>query len=219
MSLKNQIEVSFESGYLKIVNVDNINPTFISLDSISHVHQRYLDVSAVNAYQKGMNEFDEFLEVKFRSYGTPEENVMESFDINNVTNQPTWTKDFAGLQKAVSDLIMASSSEGVTISQPQLDMSTIVASSETTDIPFFTTKQWSIQFVWAGLDALDGTIDLYVSNDNVNFEALDGFSQIVMDTASGSSSVSADNFDFNYLRIVVTANSVTTGTVDKIIKR
>lgn len=219
MSLKNQITVDFEGEFLKIVNVDGVNPNYYRLDGISHVHSRYLDMTAVNTYSPGFNEFNEDLLMKFRSFDSPTENVFEQIQIHNVTNQPTWTKDKAGLYKAISDLLLVSGGGGITSSQPQLDMSTIVASSEVTDIPFYTTKQWSIQFVWASLSALDGTIDLEVSNDGSNFEALDGFTQIVMTPASDSASVSGDNFDFNYLRIIVTANSVVSGTVDKTIKR
>ncbi len=220
MSTTNQVQVSFESGFLIVVNVDGVNPNFEKLEDISHVHSVYFDLSALNAYQPGLNEYDENLEVKYRLNGISDDNPLSTIDINKVTNQPTWTKDKTGLYKAVSDLILASNtSGGAYVGIAQTDVSAIGA-TENIDVPFYTSNQWSIQFVWAGLDAADGTIGLQVSNDGVNFEDLDGFTTITMSTTpADSSSVNDDNFDFNYLRIVITKNSLTTGTIYYNIKR
>lgn len=214
MGAKNQITVDFESGYLKIVNVDGVNPNYEKLDDITHVHSAYYDASALNTYQRGHNEFNSILEVYYFVDG-----VMGVIDINNVTNQATWTKDKAGLDKAVSDLILASGTGGGTVTLTQTDISAIGATEEIT-VPFYTKNDWSIQFEWNGLDANTATIDLYVSNNGTDFDPLDNFTTITCDPIPASSaSVEKTGFPYNYLKIVITKNTATVGTIDYFINK
>lgn len=219
MGAKNQITVEFESGYLKITNVDGVNPNYEKLDDITHVHSGYFDVSAYNAYQPGHIEFNEILEVKYRIHGIADDNPLSVFDIHNVTNQPTWTKDKTGLDKAIMDLTLASGTGGGNVQLPQTDMS-IIGATEEIVIPFYTNNQWSLEAVWDSLDAADATIDLLVSNDNTSFQPLDNFTQIVCTPApSSSASVEKTGFPYNYLKILITKNLVTTGTIDFFINK
>lgn len=215
MAKKNEIKVSFENGHLKIVDDAGVGtPSYQRLDHISNVSPVFADVSAINAYTRGKNEFDEITKLNYRIGAAGDDNPLYEIDLHNVTNQPTWTIDQAGVEKAALDLVIGGMSTGTSpLTLPQTDLTAGGAVVETV-IPFYTKNQWSIQFVWASLNAIDGTIDLEVSNDGVNFEALDGFTQILMDTNDGSASVNANDFDYNYLKIVITKNSVNAGTID-----
>lgn len=219
MGAKNQITVEFESGFLKIVNVDGVNPHYERLSDITHVHSNYFDFTVLNNYQPGHVEFDESLEVYYRVHGIAEDNPLSMIDINNVTNQPTWTKDKAGLDKAVSDLILASGSGGGTVTLAQTDMSAIGATEEIV-VPFYTVNQWSLQVEWNGLDANTATVDLLASNNGTDFEPIDDFTTIACDPIPDSSaSVEKTGFPYNYLKILITKNTVTTGTIDYFINK
>jgi len=201
MAKKNEIKVSFENGHLKIVDDSGVgSPSYQRLDYISNVSPFYADVSAINLYQPGRNEFDEIAKLSYRVGADAMDNPLYEIDLHNVTNQSTWTIDKDGVDKAALDLVIGGLSTGTSpLTLPQTDLA---SGGSVLDIviPFYTKNQWSIQFVWDSLNSIDGTIDLDVSNDGVNFEAIDGFDQVVMDTSN--------------LRIVITKNSVSSGTID-----
>ena len=218
MGYSNQITVDFEGDFLKISNVDGNNPNYERLSAISHIHQNYIDATAINTYSPGHVEFNEFLELHYTVNGKESNDLLGGWDINNVTNQPTWTKDKAGLEKAVSDLLIASGTGGNTYQLPQTDMAAIGATEEIV-IPFYTNDPWSIQLNWDTMNALDATIDLLVSSDNVNFQPLDNFVQIACTPTTSSASVEKDDFPYDYLKILITKNAVTSGTIDYFINK
>ena len=199
MAKINEIKVSFENGHLKIVDASGVGtPSYQRLDLIGTVAPVFVDVSAINDYSPGKNEFDEIAKLTYQLGSSADDNIIYDIDLHNVTNQPSWTPDKTGVEKAALDLVIGGASSGTSpLTLPQTDLSTGASTIET-DIPFYTKNQWSIQFVWDSLDAVDGTIDLQVS----------------MDTNTGSSSVNANDFDYAYLKILITKNSVSAGVID-----
>ena len=100
-----------------------------------------------------------------------------------------------------------------------VDISTIVGTDET-DLEFFTKDPFGIQFIWDSLTGtLDGVINLYSSNDNVNFELLDNFTPIAVTTANDSASVFKSFYSFKYLRIEFVKNSITGGDFTYLISK
>lgn len=112
MAINNQIEVTIVDGFLVIKNVSNPNSVEESynLAHVTSVNKIYQDQTALRAYRKEAFEFDEVFEVSIDIEENPTDLVKIKFDIQNVTNQPTWTADLAGLEQAVSDIKTAVSS-------------------------------------------------------------------------------------------------------------
>lgn len=103
MSAINQIEVTDNGAFLEINNT-NITPARVESYPYAQMTSVYcvpLDVAAVNTFSPGTNEFDDKLEVRIVVNDNGNEIVIE---IQNVTNQVTWTKDLAGLAIACADI-------------------------------------------------------------------------------------------------------------------
>lgn len=83
----------------------------------------------------------------------------------------------------------------------------------------FTTDVWdtsklangSVQFVWSSLNAGDGQLDVYVSNDNVNFDVSGCADPVAVDTTSGTHVYEFRGFTTRYVRFAFTPGAVTTG--------
>lgn len=69
----------------------------------------------------------------------------------------------------------------------------------------------SVHFVWSGVDATDGAINIEGSNDKLNWQPLYDSNQI-MSAASGNYIFEFYAFATRYIRLSYTANSNTTGT-------
>ena len=84
-------------------------------------------------------------------------------------------------------------------------------------IPFSKGTSFSIQAIWTGLSANDGVLKVYGSNDNSNFDLLPGTATKTMTTASGSWSFIKDYFNWEYIAVEFTPNTVATGTIKLIL--
>ena len=78
---------------------------------------------------------------------------------------------------------------------------------------FSTDDAFSIQIEWESLDANDAVVKVYGSNDNENFDLLPGSSSKTLNSANGSYSFVKDDFNWEYIAIELTVNSVTSGTL------
>lgn len=82
-----------------------------------------------------------------------------------------------------------------------------------------TTSQWQtigVQVVWASLTGtIDGTITLEGSIDGTNFDAVN--SPISITGASSNDCISLTNFAFPYIRLKLTKNNITGGTISAMI--
>jgi len=83
----------------------------------------------------------------------------------------------------------------------------------TVDFAFSTIEPWALQATWASLDDTDATIALQQSLDGTNFVPLSGDPTITMTGTSDSGIIEDDMFAGFWMRVVVTANSVTSGTL------
>lgn len=212
MAYSNQINVSIENGFIRIVNSTSGNEEFINLDYITSVQEEYFDFTAINAYSPGKNEYNKVYNVVLRINDGLTDSVFK-FDLNNVDNQAGWTLNAAGLTQAVDDIKNWTSGQGMEeVTVASLNLATASATTNT-DILFSSNDPWSMQFAWTGVNAVDPTIILQASNDGTNFDTLSVFSTITLSTASGSSSVEKDDFPYKYIRIKVTKNTATAGTL------
>lgn len=83
----------------------------------------------------------------------------------------------------------------------------------------FTTDSWdtsklangSVQFVWSGLLTSNGQLDIYVSNDNVNFDISGCADPVPVTTADGTHVYEFRGFTTRYIRFVFTVGSLTGG--------
>ena len=80
-------------------------------------------------------------------------------------------------------------------------------------IAFSTIEPWALQATWASLDAADATLTLEQSLDGTNFVPLSGDPTLTMSGTSDSGIIEDDMFAGFWLKVVVTANSVTSGTL------
>lgn len=82
------------------------------------------------------------------------------------------------------------------------------------------SKLLGIQAIWSGLNANDSVIQIQVSNDNTNYSNYYGSSSNTLSSASGNWSFAFSNiFEFKYLRITVTVNTVTVGSLILLISK
>jgi hypothetical protein len=108
MSIYNNIEVTITGGFLTIKNVSNPNASIetYNLGATTSLNEYYQDYTALNAYQPGSGryEFNKEYSVLLDIEENPTDLVKIQFDIQNVTNQPGWTADRAGLAQAIADI-------------------------------------------------------------------------------------------------------------------
>jgi hypothetical protein len=74
-------------------------------------------------------------------------------------------------------------------------------------------RQGSLQAIWSGLDALTGTLELEVSNDNINWNCYGGVVEVTMTPAADNQIYEFQKFMSRYVRVKYTKNTVTTGTI------
>ena len=83
----------------------------------------------------------------------------------------------------------------------------------TFSMPISLKSNFSMQCKWTTLDAVDGTLKIYGSNDNVNWDLLPSKSSETMVSASSSFTFIKDEFNWDYMALVFTANAVTSGSL------
>ena len=73
----------------------------------------------------------------------------------------------------------------------------------------------SIHIIWSGLDALDGEVEIEISNDEINWNCYGGGVACALDTVGGADNQVFEftHFTFRYVRVRYTKNSVTTGSI------
>ena len=77
---------------------------------------------------------------------------------------------------------------------------------------------FSLQVIWSSLNNTDAVVKIYGSNDGSTFDLLPGTSSKTMTTASGSYSFVKDEFNWEYIALELTVNSVTSGTLKAILE-
>ncbi len=83
-------------------------------------------------------------------------------------------------------------------------------------LPVFPNKPMthgSLQVVWSGLDALDATVELQVSNNNTDWNCYGGAVPVTLDVAAESQVFEFREFMSRYVRLRYVRGSVTTGTI------
>lgn len=82
---------------------------------------------------------------------------------------------------------------------------------------FRTNSAWSVQVNWAGLDAVDGSITIQQSNDNVNWNSIGNPS--ALNSAAGTRSFEDVKFTHAYIRVKYLKGSNTQGTIEAILNK
>ena len=121
----NDIEVTIANGFITIKSTNNPNASVENYNLLhaSNVNEYYQDYTALNAEQpqSGRYEHNEEFTVSIDIQENPTDLIDLEFDIQDVTNQPTWTHDRAGLAQAVIDVqagLAAASNPPIVISAP-----------------------------------------------------------------------------------------------------
>ena len=78
---------------------------------------------------------------------------------------------------------------------------------------YSTNNGFVIQLVWESLSHNNAVVEVYGSNDNLNYDLLTGTSSKTLNSANGSYSFIKDAFNWEYISVKVTVNSVVTGTL------
>lgn len=79
--------------------------------------------------------------------------------------------------------------------------------------PANRNDSFTIQVIWTGLDAFDGTVTAQGSNDDANYDDLSEPNQIALDSANGSASMQCEKCDAanhaaNYIRGAATVGNI-----------
>lgn len=114
MALNNQIEVTLSGGFLTILNTSNPDslPESYNLANLISVKTQTFDYTALELENPGRFERPIVFEVILDFEEAPTDLVYIKFDIQNVTNQVTWTSDLTGLAQAYDDILAAAATAG-----------------------------------------------------------------------------------------------------------
>ena len=74
-------------------------------------------------------------------------------------------------------------------------------------------RQGSIQVVWSGLDALDGVIEIEVSNDGINWNCYGTNTEVTLTPAAQNQVYEFQKFMTRFVRVKYTRNSVNAGSI------
>jgi len=112
MNINNDIEVTIANGFLTIKSTNNVNTSIehYALDKITGVDEYFQDWTALEADRPGLKEHLVEYSVVLGIQESATDLAGTSFDIQDVTNQPTWLASRAGLAKAILDIQTARSS-------------------------------------------------------------------------------------------------------------
>ena len=85
-------------------------------------------------------------------------------------------------------------------------------------MPLSTVNTWSMQAIWTDLNKTDSKVEVYGSDDNLNWDPLPATSIKALNSATSSFTFIKDEFNWDYIAVKFTAPTEITGDLKLILK-